>query len=129
MTDSERTELDESPKSNVISLEPRLKGTPSLLVLERTPLSSCRPHAFIIEEKTHGIRCRTCGSEFEPFQALLYLAQHWPDYNGHREMLRTEITEMREERARLKKEVENLRSNVRRLGGDPGKPKYWRRDQ
>lgn len=136
MSDSESGELkpaeaekvepvEPEPVSNVVSLEPRLRGTRSLLVVTRAR-ASCYPHAFELDEQTRVVTCRLCTRVFDAFDAMIYMAQHWPDYQGHRQALQEEIADMRKEAEELKRQIKNHRATVRRAGDDPGPSKYRR---
>ena len=95
---------------NVVTIEPRLPGAKSMMMVERAP--QCPMHAFLLDEKERTIKCRLCEAVFEPFDAMAYLAHRWPDYGHHRETLRNEIATLIAERDRLQREVADLRSRA-----------------
>lgn len=107
------TEEKNEKSAHVISLESRLKkGATPMLTVPRAPV--CWGHHFFLDRETRLVSCKRCKLVFDGFEAIVYLAEHWGDFNANRRAIEIELKKAREERDELKKEADRLTGFVRR---------------
>lgn len=109
--------------SDDFNVIPIAKARGPLMRSKRTRYSApdggvfCIDHAFDLDPNDLSIQCRQCKRFFEPFAALLHLAEHWDKYGQQLSLYRADLEKIREERDRLGKEIVALKATGRKLGG------------
>lgn len=103
----------DAPAARVTSMEPRIQknARPSLTL---APAPRCFAHQFVLDEKTRLAKCTKCDRAFDGFDALAYLAEHWPDFQGNREAIQRDLQSIEKKRDDVKKDVAKLTSTFRR---------------
>lgn len=100
--------------SNVVPFKPVEKPALSIKHVERP--HECWPHhLFVFDEKARTVECSKCSRVFTPFDALMEVARDWDQLVRNRKFLQQQCKELGEQRDALKREVQNLKAQRRRL--------------
>ena len=98
---------------HVIELDSRrTKGAKPRLAVAKEPF--CFAHHFLMDRETRLVTCTKCKQAFEGFDALAYLAEHWPDFHGNRTAIAKELSTLEKERDAVKEEIKRLTGVARR---------------
>lgn len=124
-----REELDEA-NATIERLQQALKSTAAFTVLDgaisehsRKP---CKYHIYIlVDQESPIVRCRHCDTELDPWSVLLEIARKERHLLQWSESYRKDQQNLAEEIERLKVQRSRLRSQVRKLGGDPDESAAW----
>lgn len=75
----------------------------------------CLDHFFEYDRDERTVSCSRCGRNFDAFEAFESLAQRWSHYDYNHRNARAEIKSLEAERAKIAKQVTNLKAQRRRL--------------
>jgi chorismate mutase len=75
----------------------------------------CTTHFFEYDRDERTVSCPRCGRSFDAFEAFEHLARQWASYDFNHRNVRGEIAELQKERAKVAKQVTNLKAQRRRL--------------
>lgn len=114
------TEPPDAPPDNVIRV--RFKRTkddlptaPVKKAARANDLPFCHTHYFEYDSDNRTVECSRCGRSFDAFEAFEHLARNWANYDYNHRNVRGEIKALEAERARIAKQVTNLKAQRRRL--------------
>lgn len=108
------------PDDNVIRIRfRRTKEDLPTAPIKQVPRDYTRPfcttHLFVYDKDARTVSCSRCERQFDPFEAFEHLAQNWAHYDYNHRNARGEIAELQNERAKIAKQVSNLKAQRRRL--------------
>ena len=95
----------------VVPLDGRRVGARPRLTVSRELFCT---HYFELDRKARLASCSKCQALVDPWAALVYIAEHWPDFHGNREAIRHDLVALGKQRDELRAEVRRLKQQVRR---------------
>ena len=75
----------------------------------------CTTHFFVYDRDERSVSCSRCERTFDAFEAFEHLAQQWSNYDYNHRDVRAEIEDLAAQRAKVAKQVANLKAQRRRL--------------
>jgi len=103
-------ENDDASGAEIIELANHQGVEPKLRVIRKTGCFC----TLVFDEHERTVTCKLCNRVWEPFEALVYLARTWVQYAANRDSLKREIDQLRDDRARLRQDVANLKAQRKR---------------
>lgn len=101
------------PECEVIALDNHRGAEPKLRVV-RSRGCMC---SFTSDEKTRTVTCPRCGKVWDAFDAMMFLARDWTNYDANRQALKREVSDLVALKDRLRQDVQNLKAQAKRRGG------------
>ena len=95
-------------RGNVVGLRPETPDNP--MSLKGSPYSACQHAAVWVNAKERTVTCKKCGDPIPAFDRLLSLARDNSNLEGW-------VKRARKERARLRREVDAAKKELRSLDG------------
>lgn len=96
----------------IIPIAPKLnRATKPMLEVVREEPCLC---TFIVDKRTRTVRCPKCARVWDAFDALDRLASDFARYAANRDAIKREMNDLGERRDKLRKEINALKSKLRR---------------
>ena len=116
--------------SELTELRKRLRALDTgIAIAEVTEHSKQRCHyhtRVIVDEHSPHVRCATCDTKLDPYAVLLQYAKEERRFRWSEQSLRDEKEKLAKEVEILKRQRANLRSQIRKRGGEPWEP--WHKE-
>lgn len=124
-----RQELDDA-NATIERLQQALKSAAAFTVLDgklsEHSKKTCKYHInIIVDEESPIVQCAHCNTELDPWSVLLEIARKERHLLQWSESYRQDQQNLAGEIERLKAQRSRLRSQVKKLGGDPDKSAEW----